>query len=359
MRLVLADPPASAPETTAPGLTLPPRLLLELRARGARPADLEPVAADGSDRRFFRLRTPDQSFICLYQPHPPGSRVTENDSYFYLGRHLRRCGVPVPAIQVYCREEGWFLMEDLGDCHLQTRIKQTSDPLVRRSLYHQALEILVRLQLAGARGFQPAWCFDTPVYDGSLVYKRECQYFVTAFLQTLLGLPVTLFDLAADFAALIRRAVAPRQRFLLHRDFQSRNLLWHQGRLWVLDFQGARLGPLFYDVAALLLDPYVDLPPAWQEEFLTYYLEILAGELPLDPELARERYQYLALCRNLQILGAYGYLIRVKGKEFFRPYITPALTGLERRLAVLPPGRLPRLRRWVDQARDRWFKNPG
>lgn len=347
---------SSRPTAAIP--TWPPGLQAAIRSLGGRLADLQPLAADGSDRLFFRLRLADRRLIILYHPHPPGGRITENDSYFLIGRHLRRCGVPVPEIFRYCRQEGWFLLEDLGDCHLQQLVVAGSARADFLNLYRQALELLLTFQLAGRRQFQPCWCFDTRAYDGTLIYQRECRYFVEAFLVGFLRLKVAAAELLPDFVWLIRRAVSPRQDFLLHRDFQSRNLLWQDNRLWIIDFQGARLGPLQYDVAALLLDPYVNLSPEDQETLLTYYLALLNRELKLNSELWRERYQYLALCRNLQILGAYGYLTTVKNRSFFRQFISPALLSLQQRLAALPAPVLPRLRHYVALAAERWFKNP-
>ena len=89
----------------------PARLRRELQAWEA----VQPLAADGSDRQFYRLSRPGSTRICLYHPRPPGDPVSENDSYYYIGRHLREQGAPVPEIFTYCREEGWFLLQDLGE----------------------------------------------------------------------------------------------------------------------------------------------------------------------------------------------------------------------------------------------------
>ncbi len=152
---------------------------------------IQPIAADGSDRRFYRLQRPGDSRICLYHPQPPGDPVTENDSYYYIGRHLRRQGAPVPEIYSFCREEGWFLLEDLGDTCLQAECRRQADQTMEMTLYRRALQVLVQVQMAGSEGFSPAWCFDTPVYDADLVRARECHYFVQAFLQGYLGLETT------------------------------------------------------------------------------------------------------------------------------------------------------------------------
>ncbi len=310
-----------------------PRLQAAVGQLGAALDGAQPLAGDASDRRFFRLLG-SPTVILLYHPKPPGLGVNENDSYFHLGRHLRAQGTPVPEIYDYCREEGWLLLEDLGDISLEAAIKRGGGEDQVRFRYRQALEILVNLQIRGQEGFDPAWCFDTPVVHRPFLWERELGYFVRAFLQGYLGLEVEIDDLAPDFERLLTRALPPAPNFFLHRDFQSRNLMIKNGRLRVIDFQGGRLGPLGYDVAALLIDPYVNLSQAWQEELLAHYLDRLEERLPgVDREAFTGQYRHLALCRNLQILGAFGYLTRVKQKVNFARYIPAAVAGLRRRLA--------------------------
>jgi aminoglycoside/choline kinase family phosphotransferase len=172
--------------------------------------------------------------------------------------------------------------------------------------------------------------------------ERECMYFVRAFLQGYLGLEVDEGALLPEFERLLAGASPHDYPFFLHRDFQSKNLFVQGGNLRVLDFQGGRLGPLGYDLAALLIDPYVDLDPAMQEELLSFYQNLLGERLAFDRQAFRDQYEHLALCRNLQILGAYGFLTRVKGKSQFARYIPRALAGLRRRLASRP-GAFPQL----------------
>ncbi len=239
------------------------------------------LAGDGSDRRYYRLLG-SPTVVLLFHPFPPGGEVNENDSYYLVGRHLRGQGVPVPEIYTYCREEFWMLVEDLGDISLETVVKRQSQESQIRHWYRQALGILVDMQIKGEAGFDSSWCFDTPVVDRNFLWERECGYFVKAFLNTYLGLPVSLADLAPDFDRLLTGALPSGPDYFLHRDFQSRNLFVTSGRLRVIDFQGGRRGPLGYDVASLLIDPYVDLSPAWQAELLDYYLGLLASRLEVD-----------------------------------------------------------------------------
>jgi N-acetylmuramate 1-kinase len=314
---------------------LPRSLRLQAAAvtLGACLAEAQPLAGDGSDRRFFRMPGK-PSVILLHHPQPPGPGVSENDSYFFIGRHLRATGTPVPEILAYCREEGWMLLEDVGDVSLAQAAAAAPGQSKVLALYRQALEILAHQQVEGSRDFNPAWCFDTPAVTRPFLWERECLYFVRAFVQGYLGLPVEEGDLAPDFEHLLAEARPEESPFFLHRDFQSKNLFVQGSAIRVLDFQGGRRGPLGYDLAALLIDPYVDLKPAWQEDLLDFYLGLLKKHLTVDRGEFRECYDHLALCRNLQILGAFGFLIRVKGKPQFARYIPPALAGLRRRLAA-------------------------
>jgi hypothetical protein len=322
-----------------------PRLEAAAAALGASLDGARLLAGDGSDRRFFRLAGA-TGVVLLYHPYPPGDPVSENDSYFIIGRHLKAAGVPVPEIYDYCREEGWMLLEDVGDLSLEAALHGPGRDEGIRARYPRALEILARMQVRGREGFDPAWCFDTPEVSRAFLMERECAYFVRAFLNGYLGLQISLEDLAPDLARLVALALPGGESYFLHRDFQSRNLFIHQGRLRVLDFQGARLGPRGYDLAALLIDPYAELSPGRQEELLAAYLKLLGALAPVDEGAFRGQYPYLALCRNLQVLGAFGFLTRVKGKAHFARHIPGALGGLKRRLKERS-GEFPRLERLV------------
>ena len=158
--------------------SLPPYLRQEIQAWDS----IQPIAADGQTGGFTGSSVRARLVSVSFTPIRPGGPVTENDSYDYIGRHLHRQGIPVPEIYSYCREEGWFLVEDLGDRCFQAQCQRQAETTGGMTLYRQALQVLVQMQMAGTRGFSPEWCFDTPLYDASLVRLRECHYFVQAFL---------------------------------------------------------------------------------------------------------------------------------------------------------------------------------
>ena len=93
------------------------RLAAAAQVRGLSLTSPQPLAGDGSDRRFYRLLG-SPTAVLLFHPNPPGGKVNGNDSYYRIGQHLKAIGVPVPEIYTYCAEEGWMLTEDLGDMSL-------------------------------------------------------------------------------------------------------------------------------------------------------------------------------------------------------------------------------------------------
>lgn len=291
----------------------------------------EPLHGDGSDRAFYRLYTAGTTLILLMSPPAHERFPNENDSYVYLGRHLERSGIPVPRIFAYWRREGMVLVEDLGSVHLQDAVR--SDPASLDSLYAQAADVLIRMQVQASEGLDTGQCFDSPVYDPDFVMERELRYFHQSFVRDGLGLDVPWDEMAEEFSLLAGRAARVGERsFFLHRDFQSRNLMVRHGRLYVIDFQGSRKGPPQYDPAALVLDPYVQLPEPLTERMLVTHAERLEEATGVRVHDFLENYAQVALCRNLQILAAYSFLTRVKGRWHFARYLVPAYRTLQRRL---------------------------
>lgn len=329
------------------------RLLAEAKLPPSFEAEL--LRGDGSDRGFLRISGGGRSLIAVLPSPTMPTALAEARAVWAIGRHLARRSVPVPDLYAFDPGSGIVLCEDLGDQQFQGMVAagQISAGEVE-ALYRQCLELLLQMQLEGGVDFDTRWCWDTPAYDRELMLARESGYFREACCRDYLGMTTLGPGLEADFRRLADLAAGQPAGFFLHRDFQSRNLIVKEGQLRVLDFQGGRLGPLAYDLASLLNDPYVDLPLATRAELFGYYLRLLTERAPELAAGFAEGYLWLALQRNLQILGAFAFLARVKGKVFFRDYLLPAAVNLNRLLQE-PGGRcLPELRALAAELPDRF-----
>lgn len=313
-----------------------------LKRWGEEPLGVEPLASNGSNRRFYRVYMEDWSLVALWNPR----QVAENDAYWNIGLHLKARGVPIPELYEYSREQGLILVQDLGDVSLHEAVSRVRGEDEPPYLYGPVLDALLTLQTRGLDGFQQGWCYQGARYDRQLMLDRESGYFLEAFLLGYCGWKGDTKRLLGEFERLAQMAerVAPA-RFLIHRDFQSRNILLDPaGRPGIIDFQGARLGPLQYDVASLVLDPYVDISLEARGNILRHYVLRLEQEGACSPEEFLEGYPLVALHRNLQILGAFAYLGKERGKPFFLQWIPRAVAHLKRLLDEHPEWPCPYLR---------------
>jgi len=296
---------------------------------------LIPLQGDGSKRRFWRIMVQGAGVSLIFMSNPPSDQgfMRENKAYLNIGRHLHQKGLPLPEIHRFDLGRGWFLLEDLGYERLQDRVVAEKEVL---PLYEEVLEILLRLQIEGAKGFEPSWTCQTETYDKRVMRRLEADYFRDAFLGMYLGLQRKWSHLEAPFNHLAETCSKAEANFFLHRDFQSRNILIREEGIGIVDWQGGRLGPLAYDLASLLIDPYVALPLDQRTRLYEIYLDMLKGHHLGWTKAVEQYFPYLAIQRNLQILGAFSYLSKKRGQGHFEAYIPPAVGMLRHLLEGIP-----------------------
>ena len=306
----------------------------------------EHLQGDGSQRRFWRVAAAEDgdSYIAVENPPVDGDSRRENLAYLMIGNHLFDKGLPIPKIHRDNLDRGWFILQDCGDRNLQDLLRHSRD---RIPIYEKVVEILFRLQTEGSREFDPTWCCQTSRYDQTVMRVYEANYFRDAFLETYLGLKTDWPELEAPFEHLIKTASKADDRYFLHRDFQSRNIMVSHHEIGVIDWQGGRLGPLAYDLASLLIDPYTSLSDEEKNRIFECYLRLVQSRDRKAAESIERYYPYLAIQRNLQILGAFSFLTRVRGKTYFEVYIPPALESLQHLLDELQDPKLSPLLRLV------------
>ncbi len=306
------------------------------------------LKGDGSDRDWYRLTSGNRSLVIADHGIRRNSSTSEIDSYVAIGRHLHDKGVPVPKIYLYDTFSGLVFLEDLGDLNLQTVMlnAENQDDII--SYYKSVIYLLGNLSIAGSVDFDSAWTYQTSYYNQDLIIEKECRYFVDAFLRKYIGMNISFKDLEDEFKSLADKALEFSVNGFMHRDMQSRNIMVKNDRLYFIDFQGARLGPIQYDLASLLIDPYVGLSRSLQNLLLNFSVKTLSPAMGIEPHNFIACYNYCAITRNLQILGAFGYLSRVRAKRYFEKYIPNAIKTLKYNLSVLESSEFPNLRSVVE-----------
>jgi aminoglycoside/choline kinase family phosphotransferase len=294
------------------------------------PVRAVPLEGDASDRKYVRLVVEgrgegDQVSYVLMQLSrpwvPQGSR--RELPFVNVARHLSEKGIPVPRVFFDASEEGFVLLEDVGNVTLESRLERQSLQ-ERRRLYESAIEILVRMQSeASTASSRP--CYALAYSFDAETFFRELCFFREHALEGLWGHDIPAdrrTELDGHFYGLCTE-IAGYPKVFTHRDYHARNLMVQADRLTLLDFQDARLGPITYDLASLLRDSYVCLAPGEQEALIGHYREVAqrAGLACPDPDDFQRAFLRTGLQRNLKAIGTFAYQAVVKGMGRYLPSI--------------------------------------
>jgi aminoglycoside/choline kinase family phosphotransferase len=305
---------------------------------------ITPIEKGGSDRKFYRVRcSPDQTIILVKY----NLEREENRHYVEIAEFLAKHKIRAPKIYFHDPAEGLIWIEDLGQTDLWSY--RAESWLVRRAFYESALGEIVKLHSLP----EPAmWAIqkNLPVEFDAALYRWEQNYFFENCLGRFFGIePRKLSELAAlPSLGQIAEELAERPRVLVHRDFQSQNIIIRNGQAHFIDFQGMRPGLAEYDLASLLFDPYVTFSRAECEELLAdYESKREAAGKPVAPDW-RGIFRLCGIQRLMQALGAYGFLGLVKDNKAFLGHIPAAMESLRALVGEIPS--LEKLRSALDRA---------
>ena len=329
------------------------------RTFGRAPTGIVPLGADGSKRRYFRLGDDEQTIIgAANDDH------RENVAFLSLSRHFRRHGLPVPELYAEELEQGVYLQQDLGNEALFDLVRTIrdedggfSDRLIR--MYRRVLDDLPRFQVAAAEDLDFSVCYPRSRFDAQSI-RWDLNYFKYHFLK-LVPIEFDEQELEDDFERFTDFLLKSDTSFFLYRDFQSRNIMWHEGQPHYIDYQGGRRGALQYDVASLLQDGKADIPWEIRDELLDYYIEAVGAFAPVHRKSFLAHYYGYALVRLMQALGAYGYRGLYEGKSHFLTSVSHGVRNLEGLLARADlPVNLPELDRvWSRIVEDSALRRMG
>ncbi len=293
---------------------------------------LELIQKGGSDRHYFRVtasgkfRGPSTVILMVYTDRRP-----DNLSFFAATQVLATQGVRTPRVYFHEPQRRLAWLEDLGRTDLWEFRDAPAE--VRLPLYRDALEQLAQIHVLRPEKVRPELARQLqPPFEESL-YLWEQNYFFDNFalnFSSLSAEEIGSIRQGAEFREMAA-ALAEMPRFLVHRDFQSQNILIREGRTWFIDYQGLRGGRPEYDLASLLYDPYVRLTAEEREDLAAHYFEVRPHDDQWDtnPEI-------LAACicqRLMQALGAYGFLGIQRNKPAFLAHIPQAVENLRSVLA--------------------------
>jgi aminoglycoside/choline kinase family phosphotransferase len=273
------------------------------RQRSLGPFAITPASADASFRSYWRVQTADSSLILMDAP-PDKEPVAP---WLEIGKRLRRAGVHAPEVFAADAEQGFVLMEDLGTRTYLPELNAASAD----ALYADAFDALFAMQ-------SRVDAADLLPFDATRTIP-EMELLGEWFLRRHLGYTPGCDDWDVIEAAfrLIANTLDEQPRRFMHRDYHSRNLMIAEhGNPAVIDFQGAMLGPITYDLASLLRDCYIAWPAARVDAWVEAYRQrlVAAGIVNVDTAHFRHWFDLTGLQRHIKVLGLFCRLNDRDGK---------------------------------------------
>ena len=287
-------------------------------------ATLKPLAGDASARSYQRLAQNGETAVLMDAP-PPQEDVRP---FVGMAQWLRQHGFSAPELYAVDDTAGFILLEDLGDDLYSSVLSSGADEGL---LYDAAVDVLADYQRAAPpAGFA--------LYDDEFLLL-EVSYFLDWYVAEHLNQTVS-DDQRADFMGLWRDLLTdmtPGPAVLVLRDYHADNLIWLPDRnglakVGLLDFQGALIGSVAYDLASLARDVRRDVSDDMVERMIKRYLSVttLGG---FDEESFRTAFAIAAVQRNTKIAGLFVRLALRDGKRQYLDYLPRLIAMLQKDLA--------------------------
>ncbi len=309
--------------------------------------EVHQLAGDASTRKYYRIVFDNQSRVLMsWDP------FTDVQNYPFLNvlSHFAKVDVRVHKVEGVAAELGVVLLEDLGDLTLERKFWENQNQAMSMPFYAQAVDELIKIHfLATKPSSPPSLCqqimFDTAKFMWEMNYARE------HFLEKVGGVRPSEKEakaLQAEFLTICETLHA-QPKYVCHRDYHSRNLMLKLGRIYVIDFQDARLGPLQYDLVSLVHDSYVNLSQDSITTILSDYVDKATQAGPrgaIGPGF-EDIFRLQTIQRCFKACGSFASFLNARNDTRYLKYISPTVNLVAK--TVQQDGRFPVLARFLTE----------
>ncbi|MDD4217920.1 MAG: RNase adapter RapZ [Bacteroidales bacterium] len=292
---------------------------------GKHPDKIDRLVQAGSNRIYYRFRYGNKSMIGVYS-----NNIEENSTFLYFTQLFKSLDIKVPELFYVTKDKTIYFLEDLGDKSLfdivQNDNKNGEITDTTKNLYKKAITELAKMQITSAAYIDFDKCYQISEFNKESILF-DLNYFKFYFLKVS-GIKFNERKLQNDFNSIALYLAKNGDKFFMFRDFQSRNIMIKDGEPYFIDYQGGRKGAIQYDLASLLFQAKAQLPEYVKEELLEHYIEQVKSYIPVDKDEFINQFNYYALIRILQTLGAYGFRGLIEKKSHFIESIPFALQNI-------------------------------
>ncbi len=288
------------------------------------------IGTGGSDRRYYRVIVKTGTVVTARYSHD----ASDLQHHIEYTRFFSRYGIPVPKLIHVDIERKTVTFEDLGDLSLYNWMKCPRSEVETEDMYRKVLDIALDIHTKLINNISECPLLKQRIFDFAH-FRWESEYFIRRFVRVYKKDMGTEKNLLEELDKLAERADS-FPKTVIHRDFQSQNIMLKEHTPRTIDYQGARIGPEAYDIASLLWDPYVRLSNKLRDNLVEYYInKRIDLSDRFDPVVFLDSLLVCRIQRHMQALGAYGFLSEIKGKRYFLKFAPEALRHLKEETTIV------------------------
>ncbi|MBP3353183.1 MAG: phosphotransferase [Bacteroidales bacterium] len=299
---------------------------LYYKAIGVQPKSVVKLSGDGSNRTYYRLLSDKGSLIGV-----SGVSTDENNAFITIANVFNECGIDAPKVIEISSDGMHYLIEDLGDETLFTLLKESRECGVFNDkdceMLCQTMALLADIQFKVGEKLNFDICYPVANFDRVSVFW-DLNYFKYCFLKGV-GIEIDEPALESDFETLCNFLLEENDNTFLYRDFQSRNVMWHNNKPYFIDFQGGRRGPIYYDVASFVGQTRAKYSNEVCEKMINAYICSLRKYKEVNIDDFYKKLNIFRIFRLLQTLGTYGYRGLFERKKAFIDPIPATLNQID------------------------------
>lgn len=334
----------------------PSNLIEEFLSRSQKVSSIEKLPGDASTRKYYRVHTHgkannqdssnDLPLSLILMSTDPFTAEGENLNFLAIQKHLIQAGVDVPRVVDFSAENGFILLEDLGDTTLLRALQDVGSVEVEQVYFEKAIDAIVQMHTQSGPKHSKA---NIPGFNLKFDHEKlmwEVNFTVEHFYLKHLQREFRNKDLEmiqSGFSSICHE-LEKQPTVFTHRDYHSRNIMVsdssasEDSRFVMIDFQDARMGPMAYDLASLLRDSYYQLDEAQVYRLSHYYYQQMkARGVELQPEDEFNRiFDLMAVQRNFKAIGSFASFLNRRGNPAYLKFIGNTFENIRRNLGKYP-----------------------
>ena len=260
------------------------------------------ASEDASFRKYYRVKDEDEDKTTILMVAPPDKEPL--DQFLFLAKSLKDRSVKAPEIYAFDHHLGVILQEDLGTFSLMQYYHEHNKKN-NQLIFDKLNETIIHLQ-------ENCTDIDLPFYSSKILLD-EISLFHEWYLK---GLDFDQKKLEGIYSFLLKNIDKQTKKFV-HRDFHCRNLLINNGKVGLIDFQDALIGPITYDLVSYLKDAYHRKDDSQIIDICINYWELARNsfDVPSDFGDFYIDFEIMGVQRHLKILGIFKRLFLRDGKK--------------------------------------------